>query len=364
VKVEMGEEGREGKDDRGLELRLDPLVIAPVVLVQVQAVPYVGDDAFYQSGDIAEEPGFRMRRARVGFAGELYDVAPFEVSAELVSDQGATARLNDAWIGYRFREWLEVYAGAHKVPFSRAAIMSAGSMALIERPLSVKAMAPIRQVGVHVEGSFFDGALHYYAGVWNGFQRSDQFYWGYQNNATSFGNRFDDLAYSARIATEPLGKLGSEVADFEHSPHLKLGGGVAYFFSDGGTRDIHGGEADMLVHWKGLHFMGEVLFSQVDPEDVPTQPTTQIARIKSLAGYGEVGYAILMDRLAVSARVEWVDPNLDVSSESDSLVITGGASYFVVEELIKAQLDYMHRQELGGSSLKNDILALQLQLKL
>jgi len=66
----------------------------------------------------------------------------------------------------------------------------------------------------------------------------------------------------------------------------------------------------------------------------------------------------------VSARVEWVDPNLDVSSESDALVITGGASYFVVEELIKAQLDYMHRQELGGSSLKNDILALQLQLKL
>lgn len=364
VKAEPGDEDREGKEERGIEFRLDPLVIAPVVLVQVQAVPYAGDDSFFQAGDMAEQPGFRLRRARVGFAGELYDVAPFEVSAELVADERATARLNDAWIGYRFRPWLEVYAGAHKVPFSRAALMSAGSPALIERPLAVRAMAPFRQVGVHIEGSFLGGALHYYAGVWNGFQRSDQFYRGYDQNAATFGNRFDDLAYSARIATEPFGELGPEVADFERTPRLKLGAGVGYFYSDGGTRDIHGGEADMLVHWKGIHFMGELLFSQVDPEDVPSQPTTQIARIKSLAGFGEVGYAVIKSRLAVSARVEWVNPNLDVSSEADALVITGGASYFVVEDLVKAQLDYTHREELGGSSLKNDIVGLQLQLKL
>jgi hypothetical protein len=183
-------------------------------------------------------------------------------------------------------------------------------------------------------------------------------------NAATYGNRFDDLAYSARIATEPFGELGTEVADFERTPRLKIGAGVGYFFSDGGTRDIHGGEADLLVHWKGFHFMSEFLFSQVDPEDVPSQPTTQIARIKQMAGFGEVGYAILKNRLAVSARVEWVNPNLEVSSESDALVITGGASYFVVEDLIKAQLDYTHREELGGSSLKNDIVGLQLQLKL
>lgn len=364
VKAEQGEENREGKYDRAIELRLDPLVIAPVVLVQVQAVPYAGDDTFFQSGDMAEQAGFRLRRARLGFAGELYDVAPFEVSAELVSDESATARLNDAWIGYRFRPWLEVYAGAHKVPFSRAAMMSAGSPALLERPLAVKAMAPFRQVGVHVEGSFLGGALHYYAGVWNGYQRSDQFYRGYTSNAATFGNRFDDLAYSARLATEPFGELGAEVADFERSPRLKLGAGVGYFYSDGGTRDIHGGEADLLAQWKGFHFMSEFLFSQVDPEDVPSQPTTQIARIKSLAGFGEVGYAVVKSRLAVSARVEWVNPNLDISSEADALVITGGASYFVVEDLVKAQLEYTHREELGGSSLKNDIVGLQLQLKL
>ncbi|HZF52844.1 MAG TPA: porin [Polyangiaceae bacterium] len=364
VKAEQSEEEREGKEDRKMEIRLDPLVIAPVVLVQVQAVPYAGDDTFYQAGDMAEQPGFRLRRARIGFSGELYDVAPFEVSADLVTNDSSGASVNDAWIGYRFRPWLEVYAGAHKVPFSRSALMSEGSSALIERSLAVRAMAPRQQMGVHVEGSFYNETLHYYAGVWNGFQRSDQFYEGYNSNATTTGNRFDDLAYSVRFAAEPLGELGAEIADFERSTRLKLGVGVGYFFSDGGTRDIHGGGADLLAHWRGFHFMSEILFSHVDPEDVPTQPTTQVARIKSLAGYGEVGYAVVKSRLAVTARAEWVNPNLDVSSEADALVITGGASYFVVEDLIKAQLEYTHREELGGSSLKNDLVGLQLQLKL
>jgi hypothetical protein len=139
---------------------------------------------------------------------------------------------------------------------------------------------------------------------------------------------------------------------------------VSYFFSDGGTRDIHGGNADLLIHWKGLHFLGEFLLSQADPEDVPSQPTTQIARVKSLAAVGEVGYAILKSRLGVSARVEWINPSTDITSEADSLVITGGASYFVVEDVLKAQAEYTHREELGGKALKNDVVAIQLQLKL
>jgi hypothetical protein len=354
----------DNKEERALEFRADPLTISPVVLVQVQAVPYAGDQTFFQAGDMAEQPGFRLRRARLGFAGELYDVVPFELSAELVSDEGATARVNDAWIGYRYREWLEIYAGAHKVPFSRSAMMSAGGTALIDRPLAVNAMAPYRQVGVHVEGSLWRGALRYHAGVWNGFQRSEQFFAGFNENAATFGNRFDELAYAVRLSTEPFGPLGTSVGDFDHSPRFKFGTGVSYFFSDGGTRDIHGGEADVLLHWRGLHFLGEFLLSQVDPEDTPSQPTTQIARVKSLAALGEVGYAILKSRLGVAARVEWINPNTDVSSEADSLVITGGASYFVVEDVLKAQVEYTHRQELGGASLKNDVVGFQLQLQL
>ncbi|MFS8067059.1 MAG: hypothetical protein ACMG6S_11870, partial [Byssovorax sp.] len=64
-------------------LRLDagPLTLAPVVLLQTQAVPYVGKESFLQAGDPAERGGFRLRRARFGFEGKLYDRVPFKVTA-------------------------------------------------------------------------------------------------------------------------------------------------------------------------------------------------------------------------------------------------------------------------------------------
>lgn len=360
----LAQPSEEKKEDRVVELKADPLAISPVALVQVQAVPYVGEEAFFQAGDQAERPGFRLRRARVGFAGELYDVVPFEVSAELVSDESATARVNEAWMGYRYADWLSVYAGAHTVPFSRSAMMSASTTALIERPLAVRSMAPFRQVGVHAEGSLWKGALSYYAGVYNGFQRSDQFFSGYKENAATFGNRFDEIALAGRLATEPFGEVGNTIADYDVTPNFRFGMGVSYFFSNGGTRDIHGGGGDLLIHWKGLHFLGEFLWNQVDPETNPTQQTTQIARVKSFAAVGELGYVILKSRLGLSARAEWLDPNTEVESDSDSVVISAGASYLIVENVLKAQLDFTHRQELAGVALKNDLLALQLQLSL
>ena len=267
-------------------------------------------------------------------------------------------------MGYRYADWLSVYAGAHTVPFSRSAMMSSSTTSLIERPLAVRSMAPFRQVGIHVEGTLWKGAFSYFLGVYNGFQRSDQFFSGFVENAATFGNRFDEIAYAARIATEPFGELGNTVADYQQTPNFRFGTGVSYFFSNGGTRDIHGGGADALIHWKGLHFLGEVLFNQADPETNPTQATTQIARVKSFAVVGEAGYVLWKDKLGVSARVEWLDPNLDVDSDSDSVVITAGAGFLIVEDVLKAQLDFTHRQELKGVAVDNDLLALQLQLSL
>lgn len=356
--------GGNAKDERPMELRSEPLLVYPIVLLQVQAMPYVGKDAFFQAGDMAEQPGFRMRRARIGMAGELYDVIPFEISGDLVTDDIGNVRLNEAWVGYRFRDWLEVYAGAHRLPFTRTGLLTSAGTALLDRPLATQALAPFQQVGVHAEGKLLGGVLRYAVGVWNGFQRGDLFYSGYRLNASPFGNRFQDLAYSVRIAAEPFGGLGGTVADYEQTPKLRFGAGVSYFFSDGGTRDIHGGAADAIVHWKGMHLLGEFLLTQIDPEDVPEQPTTQVARIKSVAAVGEAGYTILKDRLSVNTRVEWINANTDVSTENDQVVVNGGVTYFVVEHLLKAQLEFIHRQELGGRSLSNDMLGLGAQLEL
>ncbi|WP_437876576.1 porin [Sorangium sp. So ce513] len=345
------------------QLSVGRLLLAPLVLVQAQAVPYAGDDAFLQAGDVAEGQGFRMRRARVGFAGTLAGYVPFAVAGELAAGADASARLSEAWIGYAHFPFAHLYFGAHDVPFSRSAMTGAGEGALIERPLAVRAMAPFRQVGLHVEGHFADRAFSYFAGMFNGFQRSDQFFTGYVENAASFGNRFDHVAYVARLATEPLGPMPRSIQDLAVS-RPRLGAGASYFFSDGGTRDIHGVGADVLLHAAGAHALVELLWNQSHPEGAPTQPTGQLAPVTSLGLVGEVGYFVRRIKLGVSARFEWLDPNLDLSDETDGWALTAGASYHFIDNVLKAQADFTHRQEAHGVALENDAVALQLQLNL
>ncbi|WP_437484746.1 porin [Sorangium sp. So ce1014] len=345
------------------QLSLGRLLLSPLVLVQAQAVPYVGEHAFLQAGDVAEGQGFRVRRARVGFAGTLAGYVPFAVAGELAAGEGAAPRLSEAWIGYAHFPFAHLYFGAHDVPFSRSAMTGAGEGALIERPFAVRAMAPFRQVGLHVEGHFRDRTFSYFAGMFNGFQRSDQFFTGYLENAGSFGNRFDHIAYVARLATEPLGPLPRSTQDLAVS-RPRLGAGASYFFSDGGTRDIHGIGADVLVHAAGAHALAELLWNQSDPERAPTQPLGQLGPITSLGLVGEVGYFVRRIKLGVSARFEWLDPNLDLSDETDSWALTAGASYHFIDNVLKAQADFTHRQEIHGVALDNDAVALQLQLNL
>ena len=60
----------------------------------------------------------------------------------------------------------------------------------------------------------------------------------------------------------------------------------------------------------------------------------------------------------------WLDPDTAVKNESNSWILTGGASYHILNDFLKAQLDFTHREELHGLSLKNDSLVFQVQLNL
>ncbi|WP_437513375.1 porin [Sorangium sp. So ce1099] len=346
-----------------MRFSLGPLELRPIALLALQAAPYVGDDALSQAGDSAEQPGFRLRRVRAGLYGDVAGLVRFAISTELAGGDDGTARIHEAWGGVTAVRALEVYAGARTVPFSRSAMLGAGEGALTERPLAVRAIAPFTQVGVQAEGHFQDRAFSYHAGVYNAFQRADQFYAGQSESLAPLGNRFEGIAVAGRLATEPLGPLGRTLQDVAGSP-FRVGAGADGFFSNGGARTLYGASADVLVHASGLHALGEVLWTGASPKSVPTQPIAQVTSVSSLALVFEAGYMIVARKLGVSGRVEWIDPNMDVDDEGDNLVLTGGVSYHAYDDLVKAQLDYTHREELGGLSLANDALILQLQLSL
>ncbi len=346
---------------RAAVLALGPVRVAPILLLQAHAAPYAGDDAFFQSGDIAERGGFRLRHARFGLDTRYASDAVLRVSTELAGSNDGRVRINDAFVGWTTYSFFQVLAGAQFVPISRFANLRSGRLALIDRPFSTRAMSPGRQVGVVGRGWLWDRALGYQVGVFNGMQRANAFYEGYTQNYAPFGNRFDGLAYVARITSEPLGPLAGTAADETKDPDVRLGVGANYMFSDGGARDIHtaGGDAHLQVY--GFHLLAEALWARIVPESDPTQTGALPFELTSFSFVGEAGYMILEEMLGATARFEWVDPNTAVEDEGDNWMFTGGAHFQFIDQILKLQAEYTHREERFGPSLANDTVTISFQ---
>lgn len=346
---------------RAAVLALGPVRVAPILLLQAHAAPYAGDDAFFQSGDIAERGGFRLRHARFGLDTRYASDAILRVSTELAGSNDGRVRINDAFVGWTTYSFFQVLAGAQFVPISRFANLRSGRLALIDRPFSTRAMSPGRQVGVVGRGWLWDRAFGYQVGVFNGMQRANAFYEGYTQNYAPFGNRFDGLAYVARITSEPLGPLAGTAADETKDPDVRLGVGANYMFSDGGARDIHtaGGDAHLQVY--GFHLLAEALWARIVPESDPTQTGALPFELTSFSFVGEAGYMILEEMLGATARFEWVDPNTAVEDEGDNWMFTGGAHFQFIDQILKLQAEYTHREERFGPSLANDTVTISFQ---
>jgi hypothetical protein len=354
-------ESVQGDWRESLRWHLGPIRVSPIFLLQTQVVPWVGDDSFFQAGDIAERGGFRLRRGRFGFDGGFTDQARMRFTAELASSEDARIRVRDAWFGYTPYDQLEIYAGAQKMPFSRFQWISSARGVLIERPLATRSLVPGHQVGVTVQGDIEDRALGWAVGAFNGLERDSLFYRGYQENYSPFGNRFDGLSYVARVTSEPFGPLPDSNADEEKGP-FRFGVGGNYFFSDGGTRDVHTAGGDVHLMVRGFHLLVEGLWARTIPEELPTRPSDAIDEITSFGMVVEAGYMILPKSLGLAARFEWIDPNNQAEDELDNWLVGAGAQVHLVDRLLKAQLEFTHREERFGLSLDNDVLALQLQL--
>jgi hypothetical protein len=341
-------------------LSMGPLRLAPVLLIQAHATPYVGDDAFFQAGDIAERGGFRLRHARLGLDARYETDAQLRVTGELVGEDDGTSRIHDAYVGWTTFEFAQLFAGAQVVPVSRFALLRSGRIALIDRPLAVRAMIPAHQVGATARGELWDAALSYQVGVFNGLERSNFFYEGYTRNYAPFGNRFGGLGYAARLASEPLGKLAGTAAD-ELKGDPRFGVGASYFFSDGGARDIHTAGGDFHLQALGIHVIAEVLWARTVPDSEPDVTGALPFEITSFAAVAEAGYMILPRMLGITGRFEWIDPNTANEDESDNWLITTGAHFSFVDQLLKLQAEYTHREERFGLSLDNDAVTLSLQ---
>jgi len=187
----------------------EPFVLDLHAQLQLQAVPWVGDDALLENLDPAQDAGFRVRRARIGFSGRILREVSFDLLWELFNDvdlanhgQPISNRLLDATIGWHRWSWLQVEAGAGKVPFARSVLTSSAELQFAERPYYAEDsdLVPERRVGATLVGEL--GMLRWAGGVYNG------------SEGLSLGNRFAGLLYAARLEVEPFGPVGQAPAAY------------------------------------------------------------------------------------------------------------------------------------------------------
>ncbi|MFP6685394.1 MAG: porin [Polyangiaceae bacterium] len=336
-----------------------PLMLTPVALLTVQTFPYVGEQSYLAAGDDVESAGLRLHHARLGVDGAISKKLRYRFSADLATGNDNDTRIHAAWAAYQPIAAAGLKIGGQTLPTSRSAVIPSVYHALVDRPLAVRAMAPLKQLGLTAQGQLANHAFGYQVGIFNGLRRSGRFYEGYEHRYGALGNRFDGLAYAIRLTSEPVGRLASTVADETHGP-LGLGLGGGYVLSRGGALTTHIASGDVHLQKSGFHALAEVLWSLATPDELPTIPSDEVDDTSSLGLSVEAGYSILPRRLGVALRFEFIDPNQRIEDESDNWRLQAGVSYHLIDQLLEAKLNYAHREEFLGEAQANDMVVLQL----
>lgn len=130
---------------------------------------------------------FELRRLRVRFQYVPSDVS---ASVELGCDK-LRPSIEDAYVRYRVRPWLELFAGRRKLPFSREELTAASRLLMIERGMANDFFGALgllgRDIGLTAEGDvpLRRVVLRYAVGVYNGAGRLTLD----DNNAKQFAQR-------------------------------------------------------------------------------------------------------------------------------------------------------------------------------
>ncbi|MBM4319999.1 MAG: hypothetical protein FJ125_08550, partial [Deltaproteobacteria bacterium] len=325
---------------------------------------WVGADALPEEGDLMQEPGFRLRRARLGLDGSLIRPITFGLEMDLYDEERAGGPLYEAWVDATLRSgFFGGTLGVQKLPYSQGEGLSSVYLTHLERPLAVLAMSPAQVMGLTLHGQPWPGHVFLSAGLYNGIQRKPLFYQGYRGVGMTEGNRFERLLYAGKLDLVIFGPMGAEIADLYVEPKLRLAVGEGFFVNDG--RSIFGLGSSSYLHLKGwgFHLLAELLYEKSEPQAEPTSPENVLAGVfERTTGYVDLGYMLLPQRLGVALRIEWLDSDSDRQDQGDEMILTGTLTYYVVRELCKVMLEATHREELHGEAIDNDAVLAGVQL--
>jgi phosphate-selective porin len=317
-------------------------------MVQVQAAAYVGNEAALAHDDPADTEGFRVRRARFGFGGNLLKDWSYYLAVDLkdavVAARGGDSgnEILDAKITWHHFPFLWISAGVDKVPFSSFALQSSSRLALIERPLMVRLISPDRRVGISAGGDFM--GLQYAAGIFNG------------SEGVTSGNRMAGVAGAVHLQYHVLGKPAGFVPD---RLRIALGGGYMYDDTPG-TRD-HRVSGHLVVEALRMRLHGELLWMQSDPKSDTAASDTLAGEAGRWGVAGELNVFVFRELLQVAVRYEYFQDVEVLTTFGNQQLISAGLNLYLYQHNLKLQANYINRDEREGPVMENDIVFAQLQ---
>ncbi len=312
-------------------------------LIQVQAAFFTGPEVAIANGDAADTEGFRIRRARIGFAGDLMrDVDYFlEIDLKDTAMAGTGGDLGteilDAKISWHRYPWARVTLGCGKLPFSAYAMQSSARLTMVERPLLNTLLVPDYRVGLTVSGMWH--GLHYAAGLYNG------------SDGLTSGNRLAGLAGLGRLQYNVVRRPGRGF-------NLSLGG--AYMGESSPSVAAHRVSGNLNIAYLGARLFGELIWKSTTPHDQPGG-FPEAGGVQNLGAAGDLSIFIYKDWIQVAGRYEYFKDNQNLATFGKQQIITLGANVYAYGDHLKLQVNYVRRDELEGLEVDNDIGYAQIQ---
>ncbi len=172
---------------------------------------------------VENRSSFTLHHAQLALTGHALGWmtvrAMFDFGAEY-TDAGGLAMVRDLYAEVRPLAWLAVRGGRFRVPFGRQRVTDELHQTFIDRSLATRALTFDYDQGVLVEADFWDAKLVAQAAVTNG-----------SASSSAAGNDNLDLAYTARVVTQPLGALPLVEGDRARTPRPRFAVGAAFQYN-------------------------------------------------------------------------------------------------------------------------------------
>jgi len=339
------------EDDLDTKVQLfkkGPFTLQMGGMIQVQAAFYVGDDAALRLHDPADTEGFRVRRARFGFGGTLFEDWTFYLAADLKDALYAAMgkdygnEILDARITWCRFPWLAVSAGINKVPYSVLALQSSSRLELIERPVTVQTIAPDRRVGVTLSGAAL--GLEYAAGLYNG------------STSVTSGNQMGGLATGVRVQYNILGKPRA----FVPGP-LRIAVGGGFMYDQLPSVDAVRAAGNLDVRFFRARLQGEFLWEHTVTDERPGSSAVEKGDTSRWGVVGELSAFVWRELVQLAFRYEYLKDNERLSTLGEQQLFVGGVNVYLYRHRLKMQANYIHRREVEGKPWENDVAFAQIQ---